>query len=257
VEQPAETVDSLDTVPALEALRGRVGDRNLEVDPAVRALVVVVTDELPEHPVEMAFPSDEHPVEALGPGRADKALRERPSWDYERSLPAVGSSTSPHRPGPERSDVKRTLCRRNRSGYGYRAGHDGEAHHATGGRLFAVHQISAGVGVMSPGRGSGRHSWRTAAARLYSAGLPGLPDLASSDAPDGLPNRSLPLSRHSSPRSPRAAPIVARYAGSGPMSWAGYLRVSSRSTWMPPTSEGQVDPEPVRLARLRANGLSL
>ncbi len=43
MEQPAETVDSLDTVPALEALRGRVGDRNLEVDPAVRALVVVVT----------------------------------------------------------------------------------------------------------------------------------------------------------------------------------------------------------------------
>jgi hypothetical protein len=60
--------------------------------------------------------------------------------------------------------------------------------------------------VMSPGRGSGRHSWRTAAARLYSAGLPGLPDLASSDAPDSLPNRSLPLSRHSSPRSPRARP---------------------------------------------------
>jgi hypothetical protein len=77
VEQPAETVDSLDIVPALEALRGPVGDPNLEVDPAVRALVVVVADELPEHPVEMAFPSDEHPVEALGPGRADKALRER------------------------------------------------------------------------------------------------------------------------------------------------------------------------------------
>ncbi len=31
---------------------------------------------------------------------------------------------------------------------------------------------------------------RTAAARLYSAGLPGEPDLASSDAPDGLPNAS-------------------------------------------------------------------
>jgi hypothetical protein len=59
------------------------------------------------------------------------------------------------------------------------------------------------------------------------------------------------------PEAREPAPIVARYAGSGPMSWAGYLRVSSRSTWMPPTSEGQVDPEPVRLARLRANGLSL
>jgi hypothetical protein len=30
----------------------------------VRSLVVVVTDELPEHPVEMGFSADEHPVQA-------------------------------------------------------------------------------------------------------------------------------------------------------------------------------------------------
>jgi len=55
VEQAAETVGSLNAAPAAEALHCQVGDRRLEVDPAVRSLVVVVTDELPEHAVEMTF----------------------------------------------------------------------------------------------------------------------------------------------------------------------------------------------------------
>jgi hypothetical protein len=76
VDQPAETVGSLDTVPAFEPARTQVGDRLLEVGPAVRSLVVVVTDELPEHPVEMAFSADERPVQALGPRCADKAFGE-------------------------------------------------------------------------------------------------------------------------------------------------------------------------------------
>ena len=54
-----------------------VGDWDLKVDPTVRALVVVVLDELPEHPVEMALATDEQPVEALGPGCPDKPFGER------------------------------------------------------------------------------------------------------------------------------------------------------------------------------------
>jgi hypothetical protein len=43
----------------------------------VRSLMVVVRDVLPEDPLEMALALNEHPVEALGPRRPDKALRER------------------------------------------------------------------------------------------------------------------------------------------------------------------------------------
>jgi hypothetical protein len=97
VDQPAETVGSLDTVPAFEPARTQVADRRLEVDPAVRSLVVVVTDELPEHPVEMAFSADEHPVQALGPGGADKAFGERVrSWRSYRSADDPGADR-PHR----------------------------------------------------------------------------------------------------------------------------------------------------------------
>jgi hypothetical protein len=39
--------------------------------------MVVVRDVLPEGPLEMALALNEHPVEALGPRRPDKALRER------------------------------------------------------------------------------------------------------------------------------------------------------------------------------------
>ena len=43
----------------------------------MRSLVVVMLNELPEHPVEMALIAGEHPVEALGPRRPYKALGER------------------------------------------------------------------------------------------------------------------------------------------------------------------------------------
>jgi hypothetical protein len=55
VEQPAETVNSLYAAHALEPALGQVGDRRVEVDPAVRALLVVVGDEFAQHPVEMAL----------------------------------------------------------------------------------------------------------------------------------------------------------------------------------------------------------
>ena len=55
MEQPAETVDSLYAAQPLEPALGQVGDRYLEVDPAVRALLVVMGDELAQHPVEMAL----------------------------------------------------------------------------------------------------------------------------------------------------------------------------------------------------------
>jgi hypothetical protein len=42
----------------------------------VRPLVVVVLDKLSEHPVEVVFAPYEHPIQALGPCRAHKPLRE-------------------------------------------------------------------------------------------------------------------------------------------------------------------------------------
>ena len=79
VEQPTDPVRSLHPGTAVEGVNGGVGDWRLEIGPAVRALVVVVKDELPEHPVEMAFTTDQHPVEALGPRRPDKAFGEHVS----------------------------------------------------------------------------------------------------------------------------------------------------------------------------------
>ena len=77
VQQPAETVNSLDDVPTFEPVQGQVGDRRFEVDAAVRALAVVVGDELPQHALGMAFTADEHPVQALGPGCPHKSFGER------------------------------------------------------------------------------------------------------------------------------------------------------------------------------------
>ena len=77
MEQPAETVDSLYAAHPLEPALGQVGDRYLEVDPAVRALLVVMGDELAQHPVEMALAPYEHPVQALGSRCPDKTFGER------------------------------------------------------------------------------------------------------------------------------------------------------------------------------------
>jgi hypothetical protein len=77
VEQAAQPVGSLDCVHAAEIPKGRVGDWDLKVDPAVRSLIVVMLDELPEHAIEMSLAADEQPVEALGPGGPHKAFRER------------------------------------------------------------------------------------------------------------------------------------------------------------------------------------
>ena len=46
MDKSAETVNSLYVAHALEPVLGQVGDRYLEVDPAVRALVVVMGREL-------------------------------------------------------------------------------------------------------------------------------------------------------------------------------------------------------------------
>jgi hypothetical protein len=77
MDKPAEAVNSLDAADALIPALGQVRDRYLEVDPAVRALAVVVLDELPEHPVEVAFAPDEQPVQALGSCGADEAFGDR------------------------------------------------------------------------------------------------------------------------------------------------------------------------------------
>ena len=77
MDKPAEAVNSLYVAHAVEAVLAQVGDRYLEVDPAVRAFAVVVLDELAEHAVEMALAPYEHPVQALGPCCAHKTFGER------------------------------------------------------------------------------------------------------------------------------------------------------------------------------------
>ena len=77
VQQPAETVDSLDNVPTFEPVKGQVEGRRFEVDGAVRALLVVVGHEFAQHALGMAVTADEHPVQALGPGGPHKSFRER------------------------------------------------------------------------------------------------------------------------------------------------------------------------------------
>jgi hypothetical protein len=58
----------------------------------VGALAVVVKDKLTEHPVEMAFAADKHPVEALGPRGADEAFGEGVrSWRPNRGLDDPGT----------------------------------------------------------------------------------------------------------------------------------------------------------------------
>ena len=61
VNKPAEAVSSPYAAHALEPALGQVRDRNLEVDPAVRALLVVVGHELPQHAVEVALASNLDP----------------------------------------------------------------------------------------------------------------------------------------------------------------------------------------------------
>jgi hypothetical protein len=76
VQQPAETVNPLDTLLTFELLHAQVGDRRFEVDAAVWALPVLVSDELLQYALGMAFTADEHPVQALGPGCEHEPFRE-------------------------------------------------------------------------------------------------------------------------------------------------------------------------------------
>ena len=55
VDQATEPVGSLDSVHAGERPKGRVGDWDLEVYAAVRSLIVVMLDELPQYPIEMSL----------------------------------------------------------------------------------------------------------------------------------------------------------------------------------------------------------
>ena len=77
VQQPAETVNTLDDVPTFEPAKGQVWDRLFEIDAAVRALPVVVGDELPQDALGMAFTADEHPIQALRPGCEHEPFGER------------------------------------------------------------------------------------------------------------------------------------------------------------------------------------
>jgi hypothetical protein len=77
VDKPAEAGYTLYATSSFELVVGQVGDRNLEVDPAVRALAVIVLDELAKDAVGLALAADEHPVQALGPCWAHKSFCER------------------------------------------------------------------------------------------------------------------------------------------------------------------------------------
>ena len=55
MQQPAETVNSLDDVPTFEPAKGHVGDQRFEVDAAVRALPVVMGHELSQDALGMGL----------------------------------------------------------------------------------------------------------------------------------------------------------------------------------------------------------
>jgi hypothetical protein len=55
VQQPADAVKALNNIATFELVLRHVGDRRFEVDAAVRALPVVVGDELSQYALGMAF----------------------------------------------------------------------------------------------------------------------------------------------------------------------------------------------------------
>src|SRR5665213_641447 len=72
----AESVDSLDLHRGIKWLGRDVGDRDLEIDPAMRPSCVVMLDELGEYAFEVTRVSDEQPIEALATGGANESLGE-------------------------------------------------------------------------------------------------------------------------------------------------------------------------------------
>jgi hypothetical protein len=76
-QNSAESVDSLDIHRVIEWLARDIGDRDLEIDPAVRPCGVVVLDEFDEDAFEMALVPDEQPVEALASCGANESLGDR------------------------------------------------------------------------------------------------------------------------------------------------------------------------------------
>ena len=77
MQNAPESIDSLDLCRLIEWLVRAIGDRHLEIDSAVWTSGVVMLDELGEHALEMAFVSDEQPVEALAPSSANESFSER------------------------------------------------------------------------------------------------------------------------------------------------------------------------------------
>jgi hypothetical protein len=77
VQNSAESVDSPDLHRVIEWLARDMGDRDLEIDPAVRPCCVVMLGELFEHAFEMTLVSDEQPVETFPTRGANESLGER------------------------------------------------------------------------------------------------------------------------------------------------------------------------------------
>lgn len=67
VHQPAEPVGPLDPSQDDEPLQSRIGDRGAEIGTSMWSLVVVMLDEVPQYPFQVALAPNEQPVEALGP----------------------------------------------------------------------------------------------------------------------------------------------------------------------------------------------
>ncbi len=72
MKQSAESINSLDSDRVGKTSLRRGGIRDLEIDAAMGPGGVVVIDELDEDALEVAFVSNEKPVEALGPCGADE-----------------------------------------------------------------------------------------------------------------------------------------------------------------------------------------
>jgi hypothetical protein len=93
VQQPTELVGPLDPVQTVELPYVRAGDGHVEVDPAVRALVVVMINELAQYSVEMALIAA-RPWTPRSPVHKVPGMRAQ-SGPFMRTEPAMRGRSAP------------------------------------------------------------------------------------------------------------------------------------------------------------------
>jgi hypothetical protein len=96
VDQATKPVGPLGSVRPAERPKDRAGDWDSKVYAAVRSLIVVMLDELPQYPIGMSLTPDEQPVEALGPGCPHGPLGERVRPRRSHGSPEGPGAGRPH-----------------------------------------------------------------------------------------------------------------------------------------------------------------